>query len=57
MVPSASEAPIREYSTLLEMETSAGIDAKIICLISFIFELRTEVGRGPVCLKVENNRL
>lgn len=39
MVPSASEAPIREYSTLLEMETSAGI-AGSLCV--FVFFLNTK---------------
>lgn len=39
MVPSASEAPIREYSTLLEMETSAGI-AGSLCVFGFFFEYK-----------------
>lgn len=35
MVPSASEVPIREYSALLEMETSAGI-AGSLCVFVFL---------------------
>lgn len=35
MVVSASEAPIREYSALLEMDTSAGIAGSLCVFIFF----------------------